>query len=32
MTPIELGKRIVSAEDIYGGNTPEEAAKLLQKS
>ena len=23
--PIELGKRIVSAEDIYGGNTPEKA-------
>ncbi|HNP22783.1 MAG TPA: anthranilate phosphoribosyltransferase [Panacibacter sp.] len=31
MTPIELGKRIVSAEDIYGGNTPEEAAKLFTK-
>lgn len=31
MTPIELGKRIVSAEDIYGGNTPEDAAKLFTK-
>ena len=31
MTPIELGKRIVSAEDIYGGNTPEEAAKIFKK-
>lgn len=31
MTPIELGKRLVAAEDIYGGNTPEEAAKLFKK-
>lgn len=29
MTPIELGKRIVSAEDIFGGNTTEEAAKIF---
>ena len=31
MTPVELGKRIVSAEDIYGGNTTEEAAKIFKK-
>src|SRR6478752_1946398 len=31
MTPIELGKRIVSAEDIFGGNTTEEAAKIFKK-
>ncbi|MEP6844839.1 MAG: anthranilate phosphoribosyltransferase [Panacibacter sp.] len=31
MTPIELGKRIVAAEDILGGNTPEEAASIFKK-
>lgn len=31
MTPIELGKRIVAAEDIFGGNTTEEAAKIFKK-
>lgn len=31
MTPLQLGKRIVSPEDIYGGNTPEEAAKIFKK-
>src|SRR6185369_4068263 len=30
-TPEELGKRIVSAEDIFGGNTTEEAAKIFKK-
>jgi anthranilate phosphoribosyltransferase len=30
-TPEELGKRIVNATDIYGGNTVEEAAKLFTK-
>lgn len=30
-SPIELGKRMVSAEDIYGGNTVEEAAKIFKK-
>jgi anthranilate phosphoribosyltransferase len=29
MTPEQLGKRMVSAADIYGGNTVEEAAKLF---
>jgi anthranilate phosphoribosyltransferase len=29
MTPEQLGKRTVSAEDIYGGNTIEEAAKIF---
>lgn len=29
MTPFELGKRIISASDIYGGNTVEEAAKIF---
>src|SRR6202012_843403 len=28
-TPEELGKRMVNATDIYGGNTVEEAAKLF---
>jgi anthranilate phosphoribosyltransferase len=28
-TPVELGKRFVDAESIYGGNTVEEAAKLF---
>ncbi len=31
LTPIQLGKRIVEAEDIYGGNTVEEAAKIFKK-
>lgn len=31
MTPEELGKRMVNATDIYGGNTIEEAAKLFTK-
>src|ERR1700704_3611971 len=30
-TPEELGKRMVNATDIYGGNTVEEAAKLFLK-
>jgi len=29
MTPEQLGKRMVSAADIYGGNSPEEAAKIF---
>ncbi len=29
MTPEELGKRMVNAADIYGGNTVEEAAKIF---
>jgi anthranilate phosphoribosyltransferase len=31
MTPEQLGKRTVAAEDIYGGNTVEEAAKIFTK-
>jgi len=31
MTPEQLGKRMVNATDIYGGNTVEEAAKLFVK-
>ncbi len=31
MTPEQLGKRMVNATDIYGGNTVEEAAKLFLK-
>ncbi|MDP1764913.1 MAG: anthranilate phosphoribosyltransferase [Sediminibacterium sp.] len=31
MTPEQLGKRMVVAEDIYGGNTVEEAAKIFTK-
>ena len=31
MTPEQLGKRSVSPEDIYGGNTIEEAAKIFQR-
>lgn len=31
MTPEQLGKRSVTATDIYGGNTVEEAAKLFHK-
>jgi anthranilate phosphoribosyltransferase len=30
-TPEQLGKRTVNAEDIYGGNTVEEAAKIFKK-
>ncbi len=30
MTPEELGKRVVSPQDIGGGNTPEEAAKIFK--
>lgn len=30
-TPEQIGKRMVSATDIYGGNTPEEAAGLFKK-
>jgi len=30
-TPEELGKRMVEQHDIYGGNTPEEAAKIFLK-
>lgn len=29
MTPEQLGKRLVEAQDIQGGNSPEEAAKLF---
>jgi anthranilate phosphoribosyltransferase len=31
MTPEQLGKRMVTAQDIYGGNTVEEAAKIFTK-
>lgn len=31
MTPEQLGKRKVHPEDIYGGNTVEEAAKIFMK-
>src|SRR5688572_3797421 len=31
MTPEQLGKRSVTAADIYGGNTPEDAAKIFVK-
>jgi anthranilate phosphoribosyltransferase len=31
MTPEQLGKRMVNAADIYGGNTVEEAAKIFVK-
>src|SRR6201991_3092118 len=31
MTPEQLGKRMVNASDIYGGNTVEEAAKIFTK-
>jgi anthranilate phosphoribosyltransferase len=30
-TPIELGKRFVEPESIYGGNSAEEAAKFLKE-
>lgn len=29
MTPEQLGKRLVDAHDIHGGNTPEEAAQMF---
>ncbi len=29
MTPEQLGKRMVSPSDIYGGNSPEEAARIF---
>jgi len=29
MTPEQLGKRSVSPSDIYGGNSPEESAKIF---
>lgn len=29
LTPEQLGKRMVTAQDIYGGNTVEEAAKIF---
>ncbi len=31
LTPEQLGKRMVVAEDIYGGNSVEEAAKIFMK-
>lgn len=31
MTPEQLGKRMVSPQDIYGGNSVEEAAKIFLK-
>ena len=31
MTPEELGRRMVNAADIYGGNTVEEAAKIFTR-
>lgn len=31
MTPEQLGKRIVDPQDIYGGNTVEEAARIFLK-
>ena len=31
MTPKELGKRMVSASDIHGGNSVEEAAEIFRK-
>ena len=31
MSPIQLGKRMVQASDIFGGNTVEEAAKIFRK-
>lgn len=30
-TPLELGKRFVEPDSIYGGNTPEEAANIFLK-
>ncbi|RYZ19184.1 MAG: anthranilate phosphoribosyltransferase, partial [Chitinophagaceae bacterium] len=29
MTPQQLGKRMVSANDIHGGKTPDEAARIF---
>ena len=31
MTPEQIGKRMVQPQDIFGGNTPEEAAKIFSK-
>ncbi len=31
MTPEQLGKRMVTAQDIYGGNSVEEAAKIFTR-
>lgn len=31
LTPWQIGKRIVQPQDIFGGNTPEEAAKIFLK-
>ena len=31
LTPEQIGKRMVSPNDILGGNTPEEAAKIFSK-
>ncbi|MBN8837861.1 MAG: anthranilate phosphoribosyltransferase [Sphingobacteriia bacterium] len=31
LTPEQVGKRMVAPEDIYGGNTPEEASKIFVK-
>ncbi len=31
MTPEQMGKRMVSPADIYGGNSPEEAAKIFRE-
>lgn len=31
LTPEEIGKRMVQPQDIYGGNTPDEAARIFMK-
>lgn len=31
MTPEQLGKRMASPTDLYGGNTPEDAAKIFKQ-
>jgi anthranilate phosphoribosyltransferase len=31
LTPEQIGKRTVQPQDIFGGNTPEEAAKIFSK-
>jgi anthranilate phosphoribosyltransferase len=31
LTPEQIGKRMVQPHDIFGGNTPEEAAKIFSK-
>ena len=31
LTPEQIGKRMVQPQDIFGGNTPEEAAKIFSK-